>query len=90
MKNLKKFMGVYAKELYEAVLFHPGDYPYGVDKVPEVAARMEDALSKNPPFFFKEGMAMRMTCKKLNISHTYDGIKEYLIKNHELESKVNI
>jgi hypothetical protein len=76
---METFMTEYAVQLKHAVETYPSEYAYSVTEVPKVIARMRDAIQSGQ--FNKDGRAIKETCKKLKIKHTYKGIRNF-IDNH--------
>ena len=76
---METFITEYTKQLTLAVTNHPTEYAYGAEKVPEVVAKMRDAIqNKN---YNKDSRAFKETCKALKIKHTYTAINHF-IANH--------
>ena len=69
-----RFIEVYAEELARAVEQHPEEYCYPASEVPAVVGRMQAALLRGS--YNKDGRAIKATCKRLGIKHTYGAINE--------------
>ena len=76
MTNFDTFAQVYTEELEKAVLKYPEEYVWPVENVPTVAAKMIQAFRAGT--YNKDSRAMKATCKRLNIKHTYTAINAYL------------
>ncbi len=76
MTNFEKFMEIYREELTNAVKSFPEDYSWPIENVPIVAEKMAAAFRANT--FNKDGIAIKVTCKRLKIPYTYKGINNYL------------
>lgn len=74
--NLERFSSIYKEELKNATINYPQEYTYGVDRVAEVHNRMMIAIANKS--FNKDSKAVKATCKKLGIKHTYTAIYEFL------------
>jgi len=74
--RIDDFMVVYVEELTRAVTDYPDSYAYPVGEVPDVAGRMRAAFIKGS--YNKDGMAIKRTCKRLGIKHTYRDINGFL------------
>ena len=81
-EKLEKWTGIYAEELKSAVEKFPGEYFYGVDSVPSVVAKMRVAFERGT--YNYEGRAIRSTCRRLGISHTYKAINGFLQTPEEI------
>ena len=76
MNNFDTFMKIYTVELEKAVRNYPDEYPWPIENVPTVAAKMGQALKNKT--YNKDGRAIKATCKQLNIKYTYTAINAYL------------
>ncbi len=74
--NFDTFAQVYAEELQKAVLAYPEEYVWPVENVPTVAQKMIQAFRAGT--YNKDSRAIKATCKRLNIKHTYTAINAYL------------
>lgn len=74
--NFYIFTEVYTEELGKAVLKYPEEYVWPVEDVPNVAAKMIEAFRRGS--YNKDSRAIKATCKRLNIKHTYREINAYL------------
>jgi hypothetical protein len=70
------FAMIYTEELARAVKDYPSEYRWPFKDVPVVAAKMLDAVKRGS--FNKDSRAIRATCKRLGIKHTYTAIRDYL------------
>lgn len=75
-ENIAIWTRIYAEELIDAVLKHPEEYTIAMSEVPGVTERMTRALVNGTGN--KEGRAIKATCRRLRIAHTYKAIKTYL------------
>lgn len=76
MTPVEHFTAAYTEELSRAVTERPLEYPYPLDMVPGVVAKMVPSLARGTAN--KDGIAIRRTCTRLGIAYTYAGIKTYL------------
>lgn len=76
MNKAEVFITTYEHMLIRAVINHPDEYAYDVDKVPEVIERMAPKFATGG--FNKDSRAIIATCKELGIKHTYKAIMEYV------------
>ena len=76
MSNFDTFAQVYTEELEKAVLKYPEEYTWPVETVPTVAAKMVQAFRAGT--YNKDSRAIKATCKRLNLKHTYKEINAYL------------
>ena len=76
--SINAFIAQYRVQLENAVRMNPSDYAYGVDKVPEVVTKMENALRAGN--YSKDGKAFKATCRALGVSNTYKAINAFLGK----------
>lgn len=76
MNNFETFMKAYCQNLYDAVRDHREEYCFGLDKVPDVVAKMKIAFGQRS--YNKDSRAVKATCKQLGIKHTYSAINDYL------------
>lgn len=76
MTNFDRFIDAYASHLRHCVTELPGQYTYGIDKVPAVVGRVADAIRRRS--YNKDGLAFKRTCKQLGIKHTYKAIAEFI------------
>lgn len=74
--KLDQFMAVYTPALEKAVTEHPDEYPWPVENVPVVAARMRAAIEKGT--YNHSGRAFQGACKALGIKHTRKAIAAFL------------
>lgn len=74
--KLDQFMAVYTPALERAVIDHPDEYPWPVENVPVVAARMRAAIEKGT--YNHSGYAFKGACKALGIKHTRKAIAAFL------------
>ena len=74
--NFDTFSQIYTEELGKAVLAYPEEYTWPVENVPTVAAKMIQAFRAGT--YNKDSRAIKATCKRLNIKHTYTAINAYL------------
>lgn len=72
----KTFIETYKLELTKALIERPYDYNWTMDEFDLVFERMEKAILAGT--FNKDSTAIKRTCKKLGIKHTYKAIREYL------------
>ena len=75
-EKLSRFMEVYTDTLRDAVINYPDEYRWPIEEVPLVAERMRLALLRKS--YSKDGRAIKATCKKLGIAHTYKAIDDFL------------
>ena len=76
MTNRENFLKIYTVCLKNAVEQYPHEYAYGVDRVPEVAEKVVESLSKGHALL--NGRAMHDTCRELGIKFTTKAIKHFL------------
>lgn len=76
MTNFETFVQTFTEELKKAVLKYPEEYAWPVEDVPVVAAKMEQAFRAGT--YNKDSRAIKNTCKRIGIPHTYKGISTYL------------
>lgn len=76
--NFDTFMVTYREELYKAVEQYPGEYAFTRAHAPDVADRMQAAFARGS--YNKDGRAIKATCKRLGIIHTYAAINEVLAR----------
>ena len=74
--NLQCFLEVYEESLKEARLKHPNDYQWPDSEFEKVMDRMRTSIERGT--FNKDSHAFKITCKKLNIKHTYTAIREFI------------
>ena len=72
----QKFKDTYLESLVECMKKNPSDYMYGIEEAITVCDKMFAALMRHTAN--KDGKAIKLTCKKLDIPYTYKGINEYL------------
>ena len=72
----QKFKDTYLESLVECMTKYPSDYMYGIEEAITVCDKMFAALMRHTAN--KDGKAIKLTCKKLDIPYTYKGINEYL------------
>jgi hypothetical protein len=77
MTNFDNFAQVYTEELEKAVKNFPEEYAWPVENVPTVAAKMVQAFLAGT--YNKDSRAVKATCKRLSIKHTYKEINAYLV-----------
>ncbi len=70
-----KFISTYRTELAESLVARPQDYTWTMDEFDQVFARLEQAIAYGT--FSKDSDAIKRTCKKLGIKHTYKAIAFY-------------
>ena len=70
------FLTIYLEELEKAVKNYPQEYLYGIQQVPSVYERMKSAFIKGS--YNKDSRAIKATCKRLGIKHTYEAINKAL------------
>jgi hypothetical protein len=75
---METFMVEYAKQLEKAVREHPEEYLWPIEHVPEVVARMREAIKTGT--YNKDSGAFKQTCKVLGIKHTYKAIAAFINK----------
>ena len=75
-EKLEQFSKIYADALMECVASHPSEYAYSMADVPRVAYKMTAAFASGN--YNKDGRAVKLTCKKLGIAHTYTAINAFL------------
>lgn len=76
MSNLEKFLLIYKKNLTEQVKNNPQEYMWALSELDEVFKRMKSAIERNT--FNKDSNVFKLTCKELNIKHTYKAISEFI------------
>ncbi len=76
MNNIELLKSTYAKNLEIAHAKYPNDYTWPILELPQVLTRMNAAIDKMS--FNKDSHAWKMTCKELNIKHTYTAIKQFI------------
>lgn len=74
-QRLDKFMGVYADALQKVLAEHPDDYAYGPDKIPDVLARMRDAIAHNN---YGPSVGVQVAQRELGMKPTRKALHEYL------------
>jgi hypothetical protein len=74
--NLQCFLEVYEESLKEARLKHPDDYQWPDSEFEKIMNRMKASIERGT--FYKDTHAFKITCKKLNIKHTYIAIKQFI------------
>lgn len=74
--NRERWLKSYTANLERAVVDHPDEYPWPVENVQAVAAKMTDRLASGGAN--KEGRAIRWTRKELGVPYTYAGISGFL------------
>ncbi len=74
--TLEKFRATYEKTLAEQVKANPGKYAYGIDRVPDMARRMTDALASGGGD--TTSPTVQAVAKALNIKPTVGGIRAAL------------
>jgi len=79
--NQTRFAEIYTEELQRAVAAHPDEYWLHAGETPDayaarVAPKMVYAFIKGGAN--KDGHAMKATCKRLGIKHTYTAINDFL------------
>ena len=70
------FKSIYREELENAVRNFPQEYAFGLSEVNDVAHRMRLAFDRGS--YNKDSRAIKATCKRLGIKHTYTAINAYL------------
>lgn len=80
MNKLDQFMMIYREELENAVREYPNEYAYSIDRVPEVFAKMKTAMLRSS--FNKDSRAIKATCKRLSVPHTYKALNEIFRCEH--------
>lgn len=73
---IERFEAIYRDELEAAVRDHPEEYTWPIERVPSVAQKMIAAIRNNT--YNKDGRAIKATCKRLGVKHTYTAIAAYL------------
>ena len=73
---MERFRSAYEATLAEQVKANPGKYAYGIDKVPQMAQRMTEALAKGQGD--TQSPTVKAVTKALGIKPTVDGIKAAL------------
>lgn len=68
------FIDIYAEELERAVKERPDDYGWPVSELPVVLEKMKAAFIRGS--YNKDSLAIKRTCKRLVIKHTYKAINE--------------
>ena len=85
MTNQEKFKGIYEEELGVEVTTHsekhpwlhkPGKTGFGKKTIAEVVDNMITALREKR--MNKDTPALKRTCRRVGIKHTYRAIQEYL------------
>ncbi|GMV81451.1 MAG: hypothetical protein AMXMBFR7_26350 [Planctomycetota bacterium] len=76
MSRLDEWMAAYEKHLTDCVREMPGDYAFGVDRVPVIAERMRAAFRDRS--YHHDGPAIKRTCKQFGIKNTYKAIEAFL------------
>ena len=74
--KLETFAAIYREELIKSVTANPSKYSFGLKGVDLVTDRMVAAFKART--YNKDGDAIRATCKRLGLSHTYKAINGYL------------
>lgn len=74
--NLQCFIETYEQKLREARLKFPSEYAWPDSEFDQVMTRMKVAIERGS--FNKDSHAFKMTCKALNIKHTYTAIREFI------------
>lgn len=77
---MQTFLGIYSEELKRAREERPDEYAWPVDELPRVLKRMTDALIRGT--YNKDSIAIRRTCKRLGIKHTYQAINASIAEGH--------
>jgi hypothetical protein len=70
------FAEVYRQELCNAKREYPLEYVWAITEVDCIANRMLNAIKTDT--FNKDSRAIKATCKRLKIKHTYKAIKDFL------------
>lgn len=81
MSNMATFLAIYQEELEKAVREHPEEYHFPIEQVPRVVARMAEAFERKS--YNKDGFALRGTCTRLGIKHTYAAINAFIQGSEE-------
>ncbi len=76
---METLMEVYTRHLAACVADPKHKYPYGVDKVPAVAAKMREKIPTNG--YVLDGPAWAATLKELKLKKTYKAVQHF-IANH--------
>ena len=76
MSNLELFKTRYRDNLINARMNYPNMYIWPENEFENVFKRMLGALSRGS--FNKDSIALKNTCKQLNIKHTYTAIAEFI------------
>ena len=74
--NQKKFYDTYTEQLRQCIKEYPKQYPYGEERIEEIANKMFKAFLNGKAC--KDGPAIKRTCKILKIGYTYKAIEQYL------------
>lgn len=69
------FLFEYHEQLRLAMMFHPEEYMTPVTEIDAVYTRMVNAFDSNS--YNKDSRAIRATCRRLGIPHTYYGINVF-------------
>jgi len=86
--NKETFAAVYREELDRAVLEHPGDYApnlHDPEKRRAFADHFSNLLARGCAVS-KDGRAVKATCKRLGIKHTYTALRAYFATGTEAAS----
>ncbi len=79
-EKLKEFKEIYTEELVKAITNFPSEYAFPLSDVHIVVDRMMKAIEKGS--FLNNSRAIKATCKRLEIKHTYKAIGEFLEKGN--------
>lgn len=74
--GLRQFCDTYRASLAKCLELYPGDYSWPKEQLQSVGDKMVKAIERGS--FNKDGQAFRMTCKELNIPHTYKAIAAFI------------
>ena len=74
MDNLEKFLTEYKTQLEKN--YNPERYSWPITELENVYGKMRKAIIEGT--FSKDSDAIKLTCKHLNIKHTYKAIKEFI------------
>ena len=76
MSNLELFKIRYKDNLINARMNYPTMYVWPESELENVFKRMIEAIVRGS--FNKDSIAIKNTCKQLNINHTYKAIKQFI------------
>lgn len=73
---LDLWMAVYEASLRDIRDAHPDEYPWPKTELPAIVLRMRAAFGRGS--YNKDGRAIKLTCKTLDIPYTYQAINAFL------------